>query len=98
MESCLIEKVMEMRISGKKIPVESRFMTDFWALRKKYYTPEDQDEFWIALDQDADGLYQKYKKNEYVKKMILALVDDIEKRYRKVYKSMEEQDGMERLQ
>lgn len=94
----MIEKVMEMQISGKKIPIESRFMTDFWALRKKYYTPEDQDEFWIALEKDADDLYRKYKKNEYVKKMILALVDDIEKRYRKVYQSMDEQDGMERLQ
>lgn len=65
-------------------------MTDFWSLRKKYYTPEDRDEFWIKLEQDADDLYRKYKKNEYVKKMILALVDDIEKRYRKVYQSMEE--------
>ena len=98
MELFLIKKVAEMQISGKKIPVESQFMTDFWALRKKYYTPEDQDEFWIALEQDADDLYKKYKKNEYVKKMILALVDDIEKRYRKVYQSIEEQDGLERLQ
>lgn len=79
-------------VKAKEIPVESQFMTDFWNFRKRYYIPEDQDEFWVALERDADGLYRKYKKNEYVKKMILALVDDIEKRYRNVYQSMEEKE------
>ena len=89
MELFLIKKVAEMQISGKKIPVESQFMTDFWALRKKFYIPEERDSYWISLMDETDELYKKYGQNEYVKKMLFALIDDLEKRHRKIYQSMD---------
>lgn len=76
-------------IQAIEIPLESRFMTDFWALRKKYYIPEKHDNYWMSLMDETDELYKKYGKNEYVKKMLFALIDDLEKRHRKIYQSMD---------
>ena len=69
-------------VSAKDIPIESQFMTDFWSFRKKYYVPEDRDEYWSELVSAADELYNKYP-YPYFEKMILNCAEDIDKRYKK---------------
>lgn len=50
--------------------------------QKKYYVPEDRDEYWAELVSAADELYNKYP-SPYFEKMILNCAEDIDKRYKK---------------
>lgn len=68
-------------ISSNEIPEEYRFMGEFFNLRKKYYTPEDNDEYWEQLILESNELAKKYNTN-YFTELILCMVDDIEKRFR----------------
>lgn len=69
-------------IQAKEIPEESRFMTDFWNFRKKFYLPESTDEYWQELVNAADDLSQKYGNKKYYRDLIIACCTDIDKRYR----------------
>lgn len=68
-------------VNARDIPIESRFMTDLWSLRKQFYIPEEPDSFWEKLCNAADDLYNKYP-SEYFEKLIIACVMDIDKRFR----------------
>lgn len=67
-------------IEQKDIPIESRFMTDFWQFRKKFWCGEGNETFWAELVDAANGLAEKYK-SPYTEALILACVGDIENRY-----------------
>lgn len=68
---------------AKEIPEESRFMTDFWNFRKKFYLPESTDEYWESLCNAADDLATKYGYNPYFNNLINVCVNEIDRRYRK---------------
>ena len=36
------------------------FFTEFWMLVQKYYIPEDTEEYWQSLDDNANELAEKY--------------------------------------
>lgn len=78
-------------VSAKDIPIESRFMTDLWAFRKRFYVPEEPDSFWEKLCDEADDLYNKYP-SEYFEKLIIACVMDIDKRFRSDRKAVSENE------
>lgn len=69
-------------IQAKEIPEESRFMTDFWKFRKKFYLPESTIKYWQELVNAADDLSQKYGNKKYYRDLIIACCTDIDKRYR----------------
>lgn len=50
------------------------FMTEFWKLIKKYYEPEDTDEYWQGFMRDANSIV----KGELSKKLLLAFADYLE--------------------
>ena len=68
-------------VLAKDIPTEQKFMTDYWKFRKKYYNPEDSDDYWKEVYATADELYKQYP-GEYFKEIIMAGISDLDKRYR----------------
>lgn len=59
---------------------------DIWNYWKKYYNPEDNDEYWHNLVEEANELARRHNHNNFLEGMILLCVDDIEKREGKRYK------------
>ncbi len=47
-------------VTKKDIPQESAMMGDLWELIKKYYIPEDSDEYWINAWAAISALRDKY--------------------------------------
>lgn len=76
-------------VVAKDIPIEAQFMTDFWNFRKKYYIPEDDDQYWSEFCSEAEELIEKYP-TEYYKKIILLCLADRENLFRKKGKSYEQ--------
>ena len=69
-------------VTAKEIPEEQKFFTDLWNLRKKYYTPEDSDDYWSSMINEFTELRVKYEKVSISYKMILLIIDDLEMRYK----------------
>lgn len=69
-------------VTAKEIPEEQKFFTDLWNLRKKYYIPEDNDEYWNSMVNEFTELRVKYEKVSISYKMILIVMDDLEMRYK----------------
>ena len=69
-------------VTAKEIPEEQKFFTEFWNLRKKYYTPEDNDDYWSSMVNEFTELRDKYDKISISYKMILIVMDDLEMRYK----------------
>lgn len=71
-----------MRATNSEIKATSQIWTDVWNLWKKYYHPEKSEEFWSDLVDEADAIGTKYKDNDFVNALLLACVNDIERRYK----------------
>lgn len=69
-------------VTAKEIPEEQKFFTDLWNLRKKYYTPEDNDDYWDSMVNEFTELRDKYDKISISYKIILIVMDDLEMRYK----------------
>lgn len=48
-----------MKISRADQDKESRVMTGIWNIIKKYYEPENSDEYWEGLVNDLHDLYDR---------------------------------------
>ena len=73
-------------VEANQIPEEKTFMSDFWDFRKKYYQPEESDDYWTELDNAANKLSKKYEDTEisdYVDQMIIVCVFEIAERWKK---------------
>ena len=70
------------RVTAIEIPEEQMFFTDLWNLRKKYYTPEDNDDYWDSMVNEFTELRVKYEKVSISYKIILIVMDDLEMRYK----------------
>lgn len=69
-------------VTAKEIPEEQKFFTDLWNLRKKYYIPEDNDDYWSSMVNEFTELRVKYEKVSISYKIILIVMDDLEMRYK----------------
>ena len=69
-------------VTAKEIPEEQMFFTELWNLRKKYYTPEDNDDYWDSMVNEFTELRVKYEKVSISYKIILIVMDDLEARYK----------------
>lgn len=70
-------------VNSKDIPMEFRMFGELFNLRKEFYTPEDNDEYWKKMFASFDALCRKYP-TEYCKDLALATVKDFENRYKAV--------------
>lgn len=80
----VLKGVKMSEVLAKDIPIEQQFMTDFWKFRKKYYIPENSDNYWSDMCNSADALSDKYGRNQYMTDVIMACVNDFERRYRRI--------------
>lgn len=69
-------------VMKKDIPQESAMMGDLWELIKKYYIPEDSEEYWDGVWKDIDGIYRKYYPSELCKKLVLAYLAYLEEKHK----------------
>lgn len=68
-------------VTSKDIPLEFQMFGELFNFRKKYYTPEDNDEYWRELSDSFDYLCAKYQ-NKYFEELMRITVKEIENRYR----------------
>jgi len=61
------------------LPELAGFMKDLWQYLKKYYIIRGGDDYWRAVAEEADALYQKHK-TQLCQDLIVACVADIERR------------------
>jgi hypothetical protein len=47
-------------VNNKDIPVDFNMFGDLWNLYKKYYHPEDNDQYWQNIRTDFIDLSKKY--------------------------------------
>lgn len=69
-------------VTAKEIPEEQKFFTELWNLRKKYYIPEDSDEYWNSVVNDFTELKDKYRGVSISYRIILLIINDLELRYK----------------
>lgn len=65
---------------------EWQFFQDYYNFRQKFYEPEITEEWFEKLSKEADKMSKKYENTsikEYVKSMILAHLEDIDRRYKR---------------
>lgn len=48
-------------VSNKEIPDEFNMFGELWTLYKKYYHPENNDQYWQGIRNDFINLTKKYK-------------------------------------
>lgn len=63
-------------MSGVKFEKGSKefcFFREFWNLVQEYYIPEDTDEYWQSLDDNANELAEKYD-DKFFDSLIIAFV------------------------
>ena len=61
-----------------------RIVTDCWRMFLKYQNPVEADEFWENLIKDANEIYEKHQKSDFCKKLLLAVLDEIEIMWKKI--------------
>lgn len=54
---------------------EWKFFGEFWKMIQAYYVPDKSDEYWDSLIEQANQLFNKYKGNLFIYKMIKAFLD-----------------------
>lgn len=64
----------------------SMFM-DFWSLYQKYYLPEKSDAWWEEALKAVDAFVEKYGGSEIARGMGLAMVNDLEARWKSATKA-----------
>lgn len=69
-----------MEVKKSDIPQEAEFMTEFWKVAKKYYIPEEGDDYWKSAIDELTELSEKYP-TEFCKCIILGFVKYLEGRF-----------------
>lgn len=69
-----------MEVKKSDIPQEAEFMTEFWIVVKKYYIPEEGDDYWKSAIDELTELSEKYP-TEFCKCIILGFVKYLEDRF-----------------
>ena len=67
-------------VTKQDIPEISVFMSDFWNFVKKYFIPEDSDQYWEEVMHEAAEIGHKYKEDRFVAYQINAYLDFLEEK------------------
>lgn len=60
---------------------ESQIFKDLWALRKNFYYPQTDDDYWKAAISEFGKVYQKHN-SQFVSMMLMVMFSDLEARHR----------------
>lgn len=64
---------------------EWQMFMDYWALCQKYWEPEDNDTYWESLTSATDDFWKKYK-TTFARELALSLVNEQERKFRRIEK------------
>lgn len=68
-------------VRASDIPEEQKMWTDVWNWRKKYYNPENSDDYWKQFTDDGIFLGEKYGK--LCQGIVIAVLDEVKGRWKK---------------
>lgn len=68
-------------VTKEQIKTEFDLFGQVWTTYKRYYEPQDTDEFWDELTEEIKAIQRKFP-GQLSKDLSLAILDDIERRYR----------------
>lgn len=57
---------------------EWQMFMDYWELCKKYWEPEESDEWWDEALKEVDKLAKKYGSTVFIRGLCMALVNELE--------------------
>lgn len=63
-----------------KSTIEFAIYADIWNFHKRYYEVSNSDEYWEAAVKDANALYKKYSDSKFAKSLVMAVMDELERR------------------
>lgn len=75
-------------VKASDIPEEKAFMADLWEFRKKYYIPEESDEYNAEVFNAFLELGEKYGGSQYMKDVLIDAYKDYDDRFRKMRKGV----------
>lgn len=58
---------------------EWEMFMDFWKMCQKHWIPDETEEYWIALSNDINDFYKKYK-TSFAKRLYWALHQEMEQK------------------
>ena len=59
---------------------EYQFMADFYTFCRDYYEPEQKDEYWKKLVEEATALCNKYDNMDFAVGLVMGFINYTEKR------------------
>ena len=68
-------------VRASDIPAEQKMWTDIWNWRKKYYNPENSDDYWKQFTEDGVFLGEKYGK--LCQDSVIAVLNEVKGRWKK---------------
>lgn len=68
-------------VRASDIPEEQKMWTDIWNWRKKYYNPENSDDYWKQFTEDGVFLGEKYGK--LCQDIVIAVFNEVKGRWKK---------------
>jgi hypothetical protein len=66
-------------VNSKEIPDEFNMFGELFTLYKKYYHPDNTDEYWIAVSNDFNSLSKKYG-TELSKNLGFTIIEELERK------------------
>lgn len=66
-------------VNNKDIPEDFNMFSDLWNLYKKYYYPENNDQYWLTVRNDFLNLAKKYK-SRLSEDLSLAIINELERK------------------
>lgn len=68
-------------VRASDIPEEQKMWTDVWNWRKKYYNPENSDDYWKQFTDEGIFLGEKYGK--LCQDIVISVLDEVKGRWKK---------------
>lgn len=81
----LLEELPEDELSGsvyEKDNIGFKMFQDFLEVIKKYYIPEETDEYWEKVIADMDKFAKKYENVPLARKITMAFIQALEEEYK----------------
>lgn len=63
-----------------KSTIEFAIYADIWNFHKRYYEVSDSNDYWEAAVKDANALYKKYNDSKFAKSLVMAVMDELERK------------------
>lgn len=64
-------------VKNSDMPDVFKFMTEVWGFMKKFWIPENEDSYWRAVTEEAEGLLQNYE-NDFCQGYVFFVLDYLE--------------------